>query len=59
MMQFFSGFDLEDLFYVFRGAINYRLVAPPSGDVPEGSGEISKEAIERHAETITRLLLAD
>jgi hypothetical protein len=46
-----AGLDLEDLFHVFRGTINYRLVAPPTGDG-------KKEIIDRHAETITRLLLA-
>ena len=50
---------LEDLFYAFRGAINYRLVAPPAGDVRAGSGVIREEVIDRHAETITRLLLAE
>ncbi len=50
--------ELEDLFYVFRGAINYRLVAPPAGDVRAGSGRIRDDVIDRHAETITKLLLA-
>ena len=49
---------LEDLFYVFRGAINYRLVAPPAGDVRAGSGAIRDDVIDRHAQTITQLLLA-
>jgi AcrR family transcriptional regulator len=54
-----ADIELEDLFYVFRGAINYRLVAPPAGDVRGTSGSIREDVIERHAETITRLLLAD
>ena len=50
--------ELQDLFYVFRGALNYRLVAPPSGDTRGSSRKIRDEVIERHAETITRLLMA-
>lgn len=50
--------ELQDLFYVFRGALNYRLVAPPSGDMRGSSRKIRDEVIDRHAETITRLLMA-
>jgi AcrR family transcriptional regulator len=50
---------LDDLFYVFRGAINYRLVAPPADDTHGESRTIREAVIDRHADTITKLLLAD
>ena len=51
--------NLADLFYVFHGAIIYRLVAPPAEDLEDDSGKFSDDVIDRHAATITRLLLAD
>ena len=54
-----AGIPIEDLFFIFRGALNYRLVAPSAGDTHRGSRAIRAEVIERHAAAVTRLLLAD
>lgn len=54
-----SDLNLTDLFYVFHGAIIYRLVAPPAEDLENDGATISDDVIDRHADTITKLLLAD
>lgn len=54
-----SDLNLADLFYAFHGAVIYRLVAPPAEDLGEDGETMTDAVIDRHAETITRLLMAD
>lgn len=48
---------LEDLIFVFEGALIYRVIAPLSSEIYAGKPVNSPEVIEAHVDAVTRLLL--
>ena len=54
-----SGIPIADLFYAWRGALIYRLVAPIASDLRGKDGGIKSEVMKRHAEVLTRMLLRE
>jgi hypothetical protein len=54
-----SDIPLEDLVLIFRGALNYRLLARIDSELYTGKENASPEVIRRHAEALAKLLLLD
>ena len=54
-----SDIPIDDLVFVFRGALNYRIIASADSEYHTGKSVNSPEFIEQHAIAITKLLLAD
>jgi len=50
---------LQDLVFLFHGALNYRLIAPADSEYCTGKPIDSPEIIEHHADALTKLLLAE
>ena len=50
---------LEDLVMVFRGALDYRLLARVESELYTGKKHSSPEVIEQHADALAKLLLKD
>ena len=50
---------LDDLVFLFQGALNYRLIAPVTSELYTGKPIDLPEVIDQHADALTNLLLAD
>ena len=54
-----NDIPLEDLVFLFHGALNYRLIAPADSEYYTGKSIDTPEVIEHHADALAKLLFAD